>query len=167
MTRVMIDEMGVTAESDLSLVTVAGRGLLEVPGLAMRAFKALSQVRARVLLISQASAECSLCFVTTRETAETVEACLRREFGRELLRRELAGIGVQGRVTLVTVASGGGAGLVGQVLTTLGQQRVNVVAIAQGAGDGGLSLVVAEQDRETAVSGIQHLLAEMAGQPVM
>ncbi len=166
MARVIIDEMGVTAESDLSLVTVAGRGLLEVPGLAMRAFKALSQVRARVLLISQASAECSLCFVTTRETAETVEACLRREFGRELLRRELAGIGVQGRVTLVTVASGG-AGLVGQVLTTLGRQRVNVVAIAQGGGDGGLSLVVAEQDRETAVSGIQHLLAEKAGQPVM
>ncbi len=161
----MIGEMGVTAVPDLSLVTVVGRGLLAVSGLAMRAFGALSGVPARVLLISQASAACSLCFVTGRETAGLVEACLRREFGRELLRQELTGIGVEGKVTLVTVAAGsGGVGLVGQVLTALGRQQVNVVAIAQSVGDGRLSLVVAEEDGPTTVSGIQHLLQNGLGQ---
>jgi aspartate kinase len=48
---------------DLSMVTVEGRGMLGVPGIAARTFSAVAKVGASVLMISQASSEQSICFV--------------------------------------------------------------------------------------------------------
>ena len=47
----------------LSLLTVAGRGMMGVPGIAARTFAAVAAQGANVLMISQASSEQSICFV--------------------------------------------------------------------------------------------------------
>ena len=47
----------------LALVTVAGRGMMGVPGIAARTFAAVAAQDANVLMISQASSEQSICFV--------------------------------------------------------------------------------------------------------
>lgn len=151
----------VTAVKDLSLITVAGKGMLGVPGMAMRAFHAVSQAQAHVLLISQASSEQSICFATQTQIASPVVDRLQHEFALELQRRDLDGITAQPDVSIVTVVGKGLQRqplLAGQVFTVLGQQRVNVIAIAQGATDCSLSLVVQGVDTETAVEGIHHLL---------
>ncbi|MEZ4645878.1 MAG: aspartate kinase [Chloroflexota bacterium] len=151
----------VTAVKDLSLITVAGKGMLGVPGMAMRAFGAVAQTQAHVLLISQASSEQSICFATQAKVAQPVLDRLAHEFAPELQRRDLDGITAQQDVAIVTVVGKGlqrQPTLAGQVLTALGQRQVNVVAMAQGATDCSLSLVVQGGDTETAVAGIHHLL---------
>ena len=47
----------------LALITVAGRGMMGVPGIAARTFAAVAAQGANVLMISQASSEQSICFV--------------------------------------------------------------------------------------------------------
>ena len=47
----------------LSMVTVEGRGMMGVPGIAARTFAAVASQGASVLMISQASSEQSICFV--------------------------------------------------------------------------------------------------------
>jgi len=53
----------VTDVRGLSMVTVEGRGMLGVPGIAARTFEAVARCKANVLMISQASSEQSICFV--------------------------------------------------------------------------------------------------------
>ena len=59
---------GVTAIRAQSLVTIAGRGMLGVPGIAARAFGAVARTGTSVSMISQASSEQSICFLV----AETI-----------------------------------------------------------------------------------------------
>src|SRR5215211_6662721 len=53
----------VTAIKAMSMITVEGRGMIGVPGVAARTFGAVASVGANVLMISQASSEQSICFV--------------------------------------------------------------------------------------------------------
>jgi len=62
----------VTAVHDTGLVTVAGRGMLGVPGIAARTFGAVAHTGTSVLLISQASSEQSICFMVPKASVKTV-----------------------------------------------------------------------------------------------
>ncbi|MCJ7623948.1 MAG: aspartate kinase, partial [Anaerolineaceae bacterium] len=53
----------VTTIKDVSLITVRGKGMLGVPGVAARTFSAVAKEKASVLMISQSSSEQSICFV--------------------------------------------------------------------------------------------------------
>ena len=66
----------------LALVTVAGRGMMGVPGIAARTFASVAQRGANVLMISQASSEQSICFVVPESDADPVGAAL-----EEIIRR--------------------------------------------------------------------------------
>src|SRR5438045_2413375 len=53
---------GITSVGDLSLLTLRGPGMVGVPGVAERLFRALASRKVSVVLISQASSEHTLCF---------------------------------------------------------------------------------------------------------
>ena len=59
----------VTAIQKQRLVTIEGRGMLGVPGVAARAFGAVASTKTSVPLITQASSEQSICFAVPSETA--------------------------------------------------------------------------------------------------
>ncbi|MEE8162635.1 MAG: aspartate kinase, partial [Anaerolineae bacterium] len=61
---------GITSIKGLSLVTVEGRGMLGVPGIAARVFTAVAQGGISVLMISQSSSEQNICFVIRQEAVE-------------------------------------------------------------------------------------------------
>jgi aspartokinase/homoserine dehydrogenase 1 len=48
---------------NMNLITIAGRGMMGVPGIAARTFGAVARAGANVLMISQSSSEQSICFV--------------------------------------------------------------------------------------------------------
>jgi aspartate kinase len=58
----------ITTIRDLSIITVAGRGMLGVPGIAARTFSAVAKQGSSVLMISQSSSEQSICFVIPVKT---------------------------------------------------------------------------------------------------
>ena len=73
-TRIVLDDEGwieggiraVTAIKGQCVITLEGRGMLGIPGIAARLFAAVARTRTSVSLISQASSEQSICFVVTR-----------------------------------------------------------------------------------------------------
>ena len=62
----------VTAIKGLRMITVEGRGMLGVPGVAARTFTAVAATRTSVPLITQASSEQSICFAVPTEATERV-----------------------------------------------------------------------------------------------
>jgi len=151
----------VTAIDKLSLVTVEGKGMLGVPGIAARTFGAVAKAQVSVLLISQASSEQSICFATPDELADKVIRSLNAEFDEEIHRQDIDRIWAQHSVSIVTVVGAGmrgTPGIAGRVFTALGQQNLNIIAIAQGSSECSISLVVDGQDTAQSVSHIHDLI---------
>jgi aspartate kinase len=151
----------VTAIQNLSLITVEGKGMIGVPGIAARTFGAVARGDVSVLLISQASSEQSISFATPDASGEAVIASLEEEFAAELARRDIDRIWAQHDAAIVTAVGAGlrgTPGIAGRIFTALGQEQVNIIAIAQGSSECSISMVVDGTEMETAVTGIHSLI---------
>jgi bifunctional aspartokinase / homoserine dehydrogenase 1 len=147
----------VTDIQGLSMVTVEGRGMLGVPGIAARTFEAVARCDANVLMISQASSEQSICFVIPVDDVPCVQHELEAEFELEITRSEIDRVGALGGVSVVTAMGAGMRGITGvagRLFTALDRHEVNIIAIAQGSSECSISIVVTEHDAENAVLAI-------------
>ncbi|MCC6955354.1 MAG: aspartate kinase [Anaerolineales bacterium] len=151
----------VTAIQRQRLVTIEGRGMLGVPGVAARAFSAVAATGTSVPMITQASSEQSICFALPDEAVEDVIASLNAAFWIELEKRDIDRIWATDEVVIVTVVGVGmiqTPGIAGRVFSALGAQKVNVIAIAQGSSEVLISLVVDARDGVKAVRALHALI---------
>lgn len=79
----------VTAIRNQKQVTIEGRGMLGVPGVAARAFGAVACTGTSVPAITQASSEQSICFAVPSESAKQVLDALQKNFAIELFDRDI------------------------------------------------------------------------------
>jgi aspartate kinase len=147
----------ITAIRQLSLITVEGRGMQGVPGVASRVFAAVAREGINVLMISQSSSEQNICFIV--QAAETPRAltALEREFELERLRRNIERVWAQDRIVIIAVVGAGmkgTRGIAAKVFGALAEKDINVISIAQGSSEYNLSVVVDEQDADEGVRAI-------------
>jgi len=152
---------GVTSIKGLSLVTVEGRGMLGVPGMAAKLFAAVAGEGISVLMISQSSSEQSICLVIRQDAEELALAALQAAFELELARRNVDRISAQEDVAIIAVVGAGlkeTPGVGAKVFGALGIAGINVISIAQGSSKYNLSLVVSAGDADDAVRAMhEHL----------
>ena len=147
----------ITAVRELRLITVAGRGMIGVPGIAARTFAAVARQRANVLMISQGSSEQSICFVVPEPEGDAVMAALEVEFARELAQHMIEEITNQPDIVIVAVIGAGMKGTPGiaaRVFNALGARNINVIAIAQGSSEANISLVILQAEADEAIRAI-------------
>jgi aspartate kinase len=152
----------VTAIKGQSLITVEGRGMLGVVGVAARTFAAVAATGTSVPLITQASSEQSICFAVPVKSIQPVLASLEDAFAPELQRGDIDRVWATGEVTIITAVGVGmryTPGVAGRIFTALGDQNVNVIAIAQGSSEVSISLVVDAADAESGVRAIHALIS--------
>jgi aspartate kinase len=152
----------VTIIKGLRLITLEGRGMLGVPGVAARTFRSIASTRTSVPLISQASSEQSICFAVPSESTDSVISAIQNEFEREISRRDIDSVWATGEVVIISVVGAGMRsipGVAGRVFSTLGTEQVNVIAIAQGSSEVSISFIVAAEDGTRAVQALHNLMA--------
>lgn len=151
----------VTAIRKQRLITIEGRGMLGVPGVAARAFGTVASTGTSVPLITQASSEQSICFAVPSEVAPTIVSALEKSFTREIEDEDIDRVWATDDVSIVTVVGSGmrhTPGVSGRVFSQLGANDVNVLAIAQGSSEVSISLVVDSADTENAVKALHELI---------
>lgn len=151
----------VTAIKGQSLITIEGRGMLGVPGVAARTFGAVARSGVSVTLITQASSEQSICFSVPASETHKVIAALEEEFKLELARADIDSVKAINDAVIVTVVGAGmkyTPGIAGRIFGALGSAGVNVIAIAQGSSECSISLVVEPKQTEEAVRAIHQLI---------
>lgn len=151
----------VTAIKGVSMITVEGKGMIGVPGIAARTFGAVARLDVSVLLITQASSEQSICFIVPEAAAPAVVRGLEAEFDDELKRHDIERIWSRDAIAIVTIVGAGiqtTYGIAGRVFSALGDHQVNVIAIAQGSSECGISVVVAGEDVGRAVEHVHELI---------
>lgn len=152
----------ITSIRNMTLITVAGRGMIGVPGTAARTFRAVAMVGANVLMISQSSSEQSICFVVPESVAPTVINALQLEFKSELERHHIDQIDGHGDVAIIAVVGAGmrgTPGLAASIFQAVGTHDINVIAIAQGSSEANVSLVVDAAQAPAAVLAIHDIFA--------
>lgn len=153
----------VTSVKNVSMITISGRGMIGVPGIAGRAFLSAAQAGANILMISQSSSEQSMCFVVTDEKALEARDTILQEFQSEIGSQNIEGVEVSDRVVIVTVVGSGmrgTPGVAGRVFTALGSAMVNVLAIAQGSSECSISFVIDQDELGRAVVILHDLALE-------
>ncbi len=150
----------VTAIRGVRLITVAGRGMLGVPGVAARILGAVATTGATVPLITEASSEQSLCFAVPADVSSAVLAVLNESLAADIERRNIERISASEEVVIVTAVCPQmqhRMGVAGKIFSALGDSEVNVLAIAHGSSDVSISLVVSEQDLQTTIKALHAL----------
>ena len=136
---------GITSIDRVALVNVEGAGMIGVPGTAQRLFFALREHGISVILISQASSEHSICFAVPLSEASRAERVVRQAFASELTHRQIQSVDVVPDCSILAVVGDGMAGTPGvaaKLFDALGNAAINVRAIAQGASERNISLVI-------------------------
>ena len=142
---------------DLNMITVEGRGMMGVPGIAARTFAAVARQGASVLMISQASSEQSICFVIPTSAVASVIQSVEDEMALELARRDIDRVWALDNIVIVTAVGAGlrhTPGIAGRIFSALGRANINVIAIAQGSSEFSISIVVAAEEADHAMRKI-------------
>jgi bifunctional aspartokinase / homoserine dehydrogenase 1 len=151
----------ITEIRGIQLITVEGRGMMGVVGVAARTFRAVAETKTSVHLISQASSEQSICFAIPQEASSKVCAALKQEFAAEIVRKDIDGVWNSQELVIITVVGEGMRnipGVSGRIFSALGNKGANVIAIAQGSSEVSISLVLDARDTEVAMRALHNLI---------
>jgi bifunctional aspartokinase / homoserine dehydrogenase 1 len=136
---------GITSIENVALVNLEGAGMIGVPGTAHRLFGALHAEGISVILISQGSSEHSICCAIPQAQAPRAKSVLEAAFAHELAGGQIQRVDITPDLAILAVVGDGMAGMPGvsgKVFSALGNAQINVRAIAQGASERNISVVV-------------------------
>lgn len=148
-----------TAIHRQSLISIEGAGMIGVPGVAGRAFTALSNAGHSVSMISQASSEASICFVVPEAEAVHAVAALDEAFASERKAKLIDRVRAEKAIALIAVVGlgmRGRPGIAARTFSALSGARVNVVAIAQGSSELNITIAVSEGDATRALQALHN-----------
>ena len=148
---------GIASIPRVAMVNIIGGGMLGSKGLAGKIFSTLGKCDANIIMISQASSEHSICVVIRQEEADLAQRVLRTELDHELRVKQVQDIEVTPDLEVVSIIGGGmrgTPGVSGKLFHSLGNQGINVIAIAQGSSEMNISLVIHSRDHAKALQAI-------------
>lgn len=146
-----------TVLNHLSLITVQGKGMQGVLGVAAKVFATLAEHQANVLFISQASSENNISIVTTSHDGEQAVQALKVAFQSELKAKSLETVKEEPDMSMIAVVGEGlrsHSSIAGRIFSALGRAEINVIAIAQGSSERNISFVVKDTQAMNALQSI-------------
>ena len=147
----------ITAIPNVSMITIGGRGIVGVVGVAAKTFQAVASVRANVLLISQSSSENDICLIVDSADAASTLKALRDAFATDLKHHDVEHISVNSEIAIVAIVGDkmrGTPGISGRTFSALGRGAINIIAIAQGSSEYNVSFVVESRAMRDAVVAV-------------
>lgn len=147
----------ITAIDGLTLLTVQGKGMIGLPGVAARVFSTVAAEQINVFMISQSSSEYNICLLIEEQFGSRAAAALTRAFEREIAHSLIDGVALQDGVSIVAVIGAGMRGnpaVAGRVFSLLGRAGIDVLAIAQGSSELNLSFVLPSAAEAEAIRSI-------------
>ena len=148
---------GLATIEDVCLINVEGTGMVGVPGTANAVFETVKQAGCNVVMISQASSEHSICFAVRSHEAAAAKKALSARFEKAIAAGRIKEIStVDDCAVLAAVGKNmcQTPGVSAMLFDALAQASVNVVAIAQGASEYNITVVVKNAESTKALSAV-------------
>ena len=146
---------GITSIKDISLINLSGGGMVGIPRFSFRLFKALSENKINVILITQASSEHTITVCIATKDSKTALSCLNEEFDSEIKSSLINKVAAQEDLSIIALVGANmrnQVGVSGQMFNILGRNGVSIKAIAQGSSERNISAVIAREDLDKALN---------------
>jgi aspartokinase/homoserine dehydrogenase 1 len=131
--------------------------MIGVTGSSKRLFEILSKEEINVIFITQASSEHSICVGIQNTDAQRAEIAINTAFQFEITQHKIEPCIVEKDLCIVALVGENmknHQGLSGRMFSTLGKNNVNIRAIAQGASERNISVVINEKDVKKALNAL-------------
>ena len=154
---------GISHIENISLINFEGSGMVGVPGFSKRFFGALSQKGVNVIMITQASSEFSICIAVNESDANTAKNLIDKEFKYEISQNKINESQIENSLSNIAIVGDNmisKKGVSGKLFSTLGNNNINIRAIAQGASERNISIIIDEKDNIKALNSLHEAFFE-------
>jgi len=146
---------GITSIDKITVLNLEGSGMVGIPGFSKRLFDALSRASINVILITQSSSEHSICVAIEEKSADLAKRAVDCEFEYEIAVGRIDPLKVESGFSILALVGDNmkeHTGVSGKMFTTLGQNGININAIAQGSSERNISAIISSRDVRKAVN---------------
>lgn len=154
---------GIAHVEDIALLTLEGSGMVGIPGFSKRLFETLYQERINVIFITQASSEHSICIGVNEKEAKKAKEQVDEAFAFEISTHKIEPLKIEKNLSILALVGDrmkNHQGISGKMFSALGQNNVNVRAIAQGASENNISAVIHQKDVVKALNTLHETFFE-------
>lgn len=154
---------GISHIENISLINFEGSGMVGVPGFSKRFFGALSQKGVNVIMITQASSEFSICIAVKESDAKNAKNLIDKEFEFEISLKKINECQIESSLSNIAIIGDNmksKKGVSGKLFSTLGNNNINIRAIAQGASERNISIIIDEKDNTKALNSLHEAFFE-------
>ena len=154
---------GISHIEKISLINFEGSGMVGVPGFSKRFFGALSEKGINVIMITQASSEFSICIAVKESDANNAKISIDKEFEYEISQKKINECQIESSLSNIAIVGDNmksKKGVSGKLFSTLGNNNINIRAIAQGASERNISIIIDERDNTKALNSLHEVFFE-------
>lgn len=148
---------GISSLGSVSLLHIQSNNGNSIGEIVARVFDTLYRSDIEILLITQASHEQSVSIAVNSRHAQKAKAAIEKNFVLELNATQMLPISKEENLSIVAIVGKqmkGVPGISGKLFSTLGNNKINVVAIAQGSSELNVSAVISSKDEKKALRAI-------------
>ena len=154
---------GISHINDIALLTLEGSGMIGVPGYSQKLLTVLAQHHINVVMITQASSEHSICLGIDAAEADFAQETIDEAFALDIKTKKINPIRVEKALSIIALVGENmknHQGISGRMFRALGNNNVNVKAIAQGASEKNITAVIDSKDIKKALNTLHEAFFE-------
>ncbi|MCW3160073.1 bifunctional aspartate kinase/homoserine dehydrogenase I [Chryseobacterium oryctis] len=147
--------VGISNMSNISLLTLEGNGMIGIPGISAKLFQCLSNEKINVILITQSSSEHSITIAINEKDALNAENAINNTFEDDIRLKKVNPVNIENSLSIVALVGENmksRSGVSAKMFGCLGNNGINIRAIAQGSSEKNISIVISEKDIKKAVN---------------
>jgi len=148
---------GISHIDNIALLTLEGNGMVGVLGISKRLFEAILQENINVKFITQASSEHSICIAIDINEAESAKVAVDNQFELEILQHKVNPLVIEKDLAIIALVGDNmkaHQGISGKMFSSLGNNNVNIRAIAQGSTEKNISAIIMKRDVKKALNSL-------------
>lgn len=146
---------GISSIDEIAVLNLEGSGMVGIPGFSKRLFDALARSQINVILITQSSSEHSICVAIEETSSALAKSAVDSEFEYEITTGKIEPLKVETGFSILALVGDRmkeHTGISGKMFTTLGQNGINIHAIAQGSSERNISAIISTRDVQKSVN---------------
>jgi aspartokinase/homoserine dehydrogenase 1 len=154
---------GISHIEDVALISLEGSGMIGIPGFSKRFFECLSNKQINIIMITQASSEHSICIGVSSKDSAIAKKTIDDNFAFEISVQKVNPAKIELDMTNIAVVGDrmkDHQGISGKLFSSLGANNINIRAIAQGASERNISIVIDKRNTQKALNSIHESFFE-------
>ena len=154
---------GISSISDIAMLRMEGTGMVGVVGIASRLFACLSRASINIIFLTQGSSEHSICFGIVPNEIKKAQKSVEEEFRYEIQNRQIAPLVVETSNSIIAVIGENMTNVPGvsaKMFKALGNNGINVKAIAQGSSELNITAVIDRYNEAKALNALHEIFFE-------